>query len=138
MAWTLLWFEGAMVERIQLEHNTASWNNTVSPGETMENIWDADYLGALAAFGAVADAGSFSEAARRLGTSKSALSKQVQRLEARLGSTLLHRTTRSLSLTEPGQLALEHAVQVARSAQAAAAAVESLTAQPRGLLRVTA
>ncbi len=103
----------------------------------MDNEWDADFLGALVAFHAVADSGSFSEAARRLGTSKSALSKQVQRLEDRLGARLLHRTTRSLSLTEPGRLALEHASQVVRSAQSARAAVASLTSEPRGLLRVT-
>ncbi|MBG9387630.1 LysR family transcriptional regulator [Caenimonas aquaedulcis] len=103
----------------------------------MSKDWDSDFLGALVAFGAVADAGTFSEAARRMGTSKSALSKQVQRLEERLGARLLHRTTRALSLTEPGRLALEHAEQVARSAQAARAAVASLTSEPRGLLRVT-
>lgn len=103
----------------------------------MDNELDADFLGALVAFGAVADAGSFSEAARRLGASKSALSKQVHRLEERLGARLLHRTTRSLSLTEPGRLALEHAAQVTRSAQSARAAVASLTREPRGLLRVT-
>lgn len=98
---------------------------------------DADFLGALVAFAEVAEAGSFSEAARRLGTSKSALSKQVQRLESRFGARLLNRTTRSLSLTEPGRLALEHAAQVARSAQAARAAVAALTSEPRGLIRVT-
>ena len=98
---------------------------------------DPDLLAGLVAFAAVSDAGSFSEGARRLGTSKSAISKQVQRLEQRLGARLLHRTTRSLSLTEPGRLAYEHAVQVARSAQAARSAVESLASEPRGLLRVT-
>lgn len=103
----------------------------------MDNDWDSDFLGALVAFSAVADAGSFSEAARRLGTSKSALSKQVQRLEERFGARLLHRTTRSLSLTEPGRLSLEHATQVVRSAQAARDAVASLTSEPRGLLRLT-
>lgn len=58
-------------------------------------------------------------------------------MERHLGARLFHRTTRSLSLTEPGRLAYEHAVQVARSAQAARSAVESLTSEPRGLLRVT-
>ena len=98
---------------------------------------DPDLLAGLVAFAAVSDAGSFSEGARRIGTSKSAISKQVQRLEQRLGARLMHRTTRSVSLTEPGRLAYEHAMQVARSAVAARLAVESLTSEPRGLLRVT-
>ena len=103
----------------------------------MQDALDADLLAGLAAFAAVSEAGSFSEAARRLGASKSALSKQVQRLEQRLGARLLQRTTRSLSLTQPGRLAYEHAAQLARSADAARSAVASLTSAPRGLLRVT-
>ena len=103
----------------------------------MPDILDADLLAGLAAFAAVSEAGSFSEAARRLGTSKSALSKQVQRLEQRLDARLLQRTTRSLSLTQPGRLAYEHAAQLARSAAAARSAVDSLRSAPRGLLRVT-
>lgn len=99
--------------------------------------WDGDLLAGLVAFAAVSEAGSFAEAARRLGTSRSAISKQVQRIEARLGAKLLQRTTRALSLTEPGRSAYEHAAQVARSAAAARVAVESLTSAPRGRLRVT-
>lgn len=66
-----------------------------------------DELGSLAAFVAVAEARSFTRAAGRLGTSQSALSHRVRRLEARLGVTLLSRNTRSVSVTEAGARLLE-------------------------------
>jgi len=53
-------------------------------------------------FARVAEAKSFSEAARRLGISKSLVSKEVTKLEKSLGARLLNRTTRQLSLTEFG------------------------------------
>ena len=59
-----------------------------------------DRLAALGAFVRVAETQSFSEAARRLHSSKSAVSRNVGALEAELGSRLFNRTTRSLSLTE--------------------------------------
>jgi DNA-binding transcriptional LysR family regulator len=60
--------------------------------------FDPDY----ALFVAVAEGGSLSAAARRLRISPAMVSKRLQRLEARLGVTLLHRTTRRLALTEAG------------------------------------
>lgn len=62
-----------------------------------------DELGDLAAFLAVIEAGSFTKAAARLGTSQSALSHTVQRLEARLGLRLLNRTTRHVGPTDAGE-----------------------------------
>ena len=59
-------------------------------------------LDGIAAFVAVAGAGSISEAARRLGLSKSVVSERLAELERSVGATLLHRTTRKLSLTEDG------------------------------------
>ena len=103
----------------------------------MSPDFEPDLLPSLAVFALVCESGSFSDAARRLGSTRSAVSKHVQRLEERWGTHLLHRTTRSLSLTEPGRLAYEHAAQVARSATAARAAVDSLASAPRGLLKVT-
>ncbi len=98
---------------------------------------DGDYLASLLVFAAVHETGSFSEAARRLRITRSAASKQVQRLEASLGVRLLHRTTRALSLTDAGRAAYEHAAQVAQSARAARTSVDALTSTPRGLLRIT-
>ena len=60
-------------------------------------------LNLLAVFARVAEAGSFAEAARRLSTSRSAVSKAVAKLEIALGARLLNRTTRYLSLIEIGQ-----------------------------------
>ncbi len=59
-------------------------------------------FGALRAFAAVAEQQSFSRAAEQLGVSSSALSQLIRGLEERLGIRLLHRTTRSVSLTEAG------------------------------------
>jgi len=56
----------------------------------------------MTTFVSVVDAHSFSEAARRLGTTKSQVSQRIQQLERRLGRVLLNRT-RPLSLTDPGR-----------------------------------
>lgn len=95
-----------------------------------------DHLADLAVFARVVEQESFSGAAGTLGLSKSAVSKQISRLEQRLGAQLLQRTTRKLSLTETGRIVLEHAQRVLVEAEAAEAAVQNLQALPRGLLRV--
>jgi DNA-binding transcriptional LysR family regulator len=97
-----------------------------------------DHLAAMAVFARVVEAGSFSEAARALGLSKSAVSKQVGRLEDRLGTRLMNRTTRQLSLTEAGTAFYEHCRQLVADAEAAESAVTHLAAAPRGTLRVNA
>ncbi|UHD46402.1 LysR family transcriptional regulator [Aureimonas altamirensis] len=68
---------------------------------------EKDELGSLEAFAAVARTGSFTKAAGRLGTSQSALSHMVRRLEQRLGIRLLNRTTRSVAPTQAGRDLLE-------------------------------
>ena len=95
-------------------------------------------LNALATFARVVDLGSFSAAAAALGVSKSAVSKQVSRLEDRLGARLLNRSTRKLSLTEAGAAFHEHCTRVVAEADAAEAAVTHMAAAPRGTLRVSA
>lgn len=97
-----------------------------------------DRLDALKAFVKVAETQSFSEAAARLGASKSALSRQVSALEAELGARLFHRTTRSLTLTEAGRGYLERVSQILADLAQADESVTALQAAPRGRLRVNA
>ena len=61
----------------------------------------------IATFVAVAQNASFTKAAEKLATSKSNVGKAVQRLEARLGTKLLQRTTRAVRLTEDGEIYLD-------------------------------
>ncbi len=95
-------------------------------------------LDAMAVFARVVEAESFSGAARALGLSKSAVSKQVSRLEDRLGLRLLNRTTRRLSLTEAGAAFYQGCRRVVAEAEAAEQAVTHLAGAPRGRLRVNA
>jgi DNA-binding transcriptional LysR family regulator len=99
---------------------------------------DAHQLAAMAVFARVVEAGSFSAAARKLGLTKSAVSKQVQRLEKEYAVRLLNRTTRKLSLTEPGQLLYGHAEQIVRLSGAARDALAQLAQRPSGILRLSA
>lgn len=95
-------------------------------------------LAAMAVFAKVVESKGFSAAARQLGLTKSAVSKQVSRLETSLGARLLNRTTRALSLTEAGAAVYEHCARLVAAAEEAELAVHRLAATPRGLLRVTA
>lgn len=95
-------------------------------------------LAAMAVFAKVVESKGFSAAARQLGLTKSAVSKQVSRLESSLGARLLNRTTRALSLTEAGAAVYEHCARLVAAAEEAEHAVSRLAAAPRGLLRVTA
>jgi DNA-binding transcriptional LysR family regulator len=94
-------------------------------------------LSRMAVFAKVVDAGSFSAAAQELGVSKSAVSKQVAKLEDYLGARLLNRTTRRLSLTEVGQAFYERCTRIVAEAEEAELAVTRLSDAPRGVLRVT-
>ena len=92
----------------------------------------------MAIFAAVVEAKGFSEAARRLNLSKSLVSKQVTRLEKSVGARLLHRTTRSMSLTEAGAVFYEHAARIVEEAAQARLAVGRFHTGPRGKLRIAA
>jgi DNA-binding transcriptional LysR family regulator len=97
-----------------------------------------DQIDSVAVFAEVADRGSFAEAARRLNRSPAAVTRAVAELEARLGVRLLNRTTRAVSVTEPGQRFLVGAKRVlADLAEIEQAAIGQGSA-PRGELRVTA
>lgn len=92
----------------------------------------------LRLFQAIVDHGGISAAARHLGREKSTVSRDLASLEARLGTRLLQRTTRRVSVTEAGMILLGYARRVTEELDNAAAAIQGLTDAPRGLLRVTA
>jgi len=97
-----------------------------------------DRLTGIAVFVQAADAGSFAQAASRLGQTRSAVAKAIARLEQRLGARLFHRTTRRQALTDEGQAYYDHC----RRALDALAQAEDALMQGRheasGRLRVAA
>jgi DNA-binding transcriptional LysR family regulator len=95
-----------------------------------------DRLETMRAFAAVATHGSFAEAARRLRQSTSVVSRAVAELEARLDLVLLTRTTRSVRLTERGQVFLESCRRILEDVDAAERHARGETAEPRGTLTV--
>lgn len=91
----------------------------------------------LEVFVRVVQAGSFSAAARELDLTPSAVSKQIARLEDRLGARLLNRTTRRLNATEVGSAFYERCARILTDMAEAEQAVIDLHAAPRGLLRMS-
>lgn len=96
--------------------------------------FDPDY----ALFVAVADNGSLSAAARGLNISPAMVSKRLNRLEQRLGVTLVHRTTRRLALTPAGERFREDIAAILADLAIAEARVTGMRGQAAGLLRVSA
>ena len=97
-----------------------------------------DKFADIEAFTAVVESGSFSAAGERLGVAKSVVSRRVGRLEARLGSRLMNRTTRRLALTEAGRDFYQRAVQVLADLDEAENSVARQTAELRGAIRLAA
>lgn len=88
-------------------------------------------------FVATAEAESFSQAARRLGLSTSGVSREVARLEERLQTRLLYRTTRRVSLTDAGRAFLARCRELIHDRDEALAAVGEEDGEVKGLLRMT-
>src|SRR5215204_710840 len=95
-----------------------------------------DTLDGMVVFLAVADAKNFRVAGDRLGVSASAVSQALRKLEARLGVPLVHRTTRSVRLSEAGERLYGAVRPAVEEVEAAAAAVGELSDEPRGTLRL--
>ena len=92
----------------------------------------------LNAFLTVAEERSFTRAAAKLGTSQSALSYTIRRLETRLGIRLLTRTTRSVAPTEAGERLLRTLGPALEDIGAELASLSELREKPAGTIRVTA
>jgi len=96
----------------------------------------SDQFEGISVFLAVAEARNFRVAAERLGVTRSAVSQALQRLEDRLGVTLVQRTTRSVRLTEAGELFQSLVKEPAGRVAEAIEAVREVRARPSGLLRI--
>lgn len=97
-----------------------------------------DNLEAMRIFVSVATQGSFTEAARRMRLSPSAVTRSIFQIEEKLGLLLFNRTTRSVQLTQRGQIYLEDCKQILEDVEMAERRVRGENAEPRGVLRVIA
>ena len=88
-------------------------------------------------FAAVVDHGGFAAAERALGIPKSRLSRRISALENELGVRLLQRSTRRFAVTDVGTSVHRHAQSMLAEAQAAREAVDRLSAEPRGTVRIS-
>jgi DNA-binding transcriptional LysR family regulator len=97
-----------------------------------------DALSDMTLFVEIVERGSLSAAGRAVGLPKASVSRRLSLMEGRLGSPLLHRSTRALSLTDFGRRFYDRAAPIVRDARAAHADAMAQTAEPGGLLRVSA
>ncbi|WP_380787129.1 LysR substrate-binding domain-containing protein [Sphingomonas sp. R86521] len=95
-------------------------------------------LEAWAIFASVVEHKSFSAAADTIGLSKATVSKAITRLEAHLGQSLFHRTSRRLALTEAGKPLAEHAARILAEARAAEESANDAASAPTGRVRLAA
>jgi len=98
---------------------------------------EANLLSDMAVFAAVVEQNGFSSAANSLQMSKSNVSRRIGLLEERLGITLMHRTTRRLTLTESGRVYYEHCARLVLEAKNADQAIRAIHARPSGVLNVS-
>lgn len=96
-----------------------------------------DLLHEIAVFVKVVDLGSFSAASRQLGTTPSATSRAVSRLETALGTQLLERSTRKLRLSDSGQAVYRHGQSMVNAAQAALEVSGHINETPQGTIRIS-
>jgi len=97
-----------------------------------------DQLRTMAIFQAVAELGSFRQAAKKLNLSPSVISHHVSRLEEELRVPLLYRSTRRMSLTDAGIELLAASQRMTAAASDGLSAVQRLTKQPKGTLTIAA
>ena len=88
-------------------------------------------------FVCIVECGGITAASRHSKIPKSTLSHRLQQLEAALGARLLNRTSRSLSMSDAGQLFFQHAVEAIRHAELAESSVLERMSEPSGTIRFT-
>src|ERR1700691_375314 len=98
---------------------------------------DMDKFDAMQIFVRVVEKGSFSAVAKERGIGQPAVSKQISALEDELGIELLHRTSRSIALTEPGRDFYESALHILDDFENATSRIGRGQTAPKGLIRVT-
>jgi DNA-binding transcriptional LysR family regulator len=96
-----------------------------------------DVFAGIKAFVAVTDKGGFAKAAREAGAATSSIMRQVDALEEHLGTILLNRSTRSVTLTPAGEAYYAQVVRIVSDVDEANRSVSELHGPPRGLLRVS-
>jgi DNA-binding transcriptional LysR family regulator len=100
-------------------------------------VFNGKLLDGMVIFSQVVTSGSFTKAADVSGHSTSYISKEVNKLEDRLGMRLLNRTTRSISLTPEGELYFQQCQQIIDNAVAAEALLAGHQVEPQGNLRIS-
>ena len=96
-----------------------------------------DHLRQMAIFARVVDEGSFRGAAKDIGLAPSRISETVSELETYLGTTLLYRTTRKITLTNEGRMFYGRVVEMLRSAETGLNELNALSLDPVGALRIS-
>jgi len=114
-------------------NNASSTFETAMDARKIESLWSHVH-----GLGVLQSAGSFTAAAARLGLSKAAMSQRVTELERAAGVPLVHRTTRSVRLTEAGERLVEATRGAFEQIEQGFAGVQDLVGEPHGVLRVSA
>src|SRR6267143_633314 len=94
-------------------------------------------IGDMVIFESVARAGSFTVGGKRLGLPKATVSRRLTQLERRIGTRLIVRSTRKISLTQEGEVFLKYCERLVSESDAALQFSEQLVGKPRGILRIT-
>lgn len=119
-------------------HRPPAIENTypLSPATRLSVHMSNTLFSGMHLFCEIVETGSFAAAAKSLGHSASHVSKEIARLEDRLGSRLMNRTTRSFTLTDSGRMFYDHAKQIVEDASTAENRIKSLGTRPFGRLRL--
>ncbi|QUM76840.1 LysR family transcriptional regulator [Moritella sp. 24] len=99
--------------------------------------YNAQLLNGMVIFVEVVNTGGFTLAAQSSGHSTSYISKEINKLESRLGVRLMHRTTRSLSLTPEGEIYFQQCQQIIGDAEQAEETLNGRQSEPKGTLRIS-